>query len=202
MVQWRLPNISYCSCHCWISHIAGWEMCVGISVGQTTSQSKNTLTYIEFGPCSKCCLTPWNTASRDAEKLLCQRQGEGSPFPSLEKGRLRYQQRGLLQVTTFSLTPKEQNCHRHLKAKWVNSEAELRESSSSIKENWSGENISQRTINLGSTSSFSLKLNVPLWAFSSLSPVTPYPLNPNTPRLGRQWYISLQNFLLLISSSS
>lgn len=51
-----------------------------------------------------------------------------------------------LQGTTFSVTPKQENYHRHLKAKWVNSEAELRESSSSIKEKWSGENIRQKTI--------------------------------------------------------
>lgn len=81
MVQWQQPNIPYCSSHCWTSHRAGWKMCVGTSVGQTTSQSKNMLTYIEFGPCSECCLTPWNIASREVGKLLCQRQGEVSHFP-------------------------------------------------------------------------------------------------------------------------
>lgn len=122
MVQWQQPNIPYCSSHCWTSHRAGWKMCVGTSVGQTTSQSKNMLTYIEFGPCSECCLTPWNIASREVGKLLCQRQGEVSPFPSAEGGRHCYKWRdasykGLLSLWQWAWP---HSVHRQLKDTWIN----------------------------------------------------------------------------------
>lgn len=131
-----------------ISHRAGWRMCVGTSVGQTTSQSKNMLTYIEFGPCSECCLTPWNTASREVGKLLCQRQGEGSAFPSAEWGRHRYQHgdvfyKGLLSLWHSSTAAQDSQT----------SEGQMDTFRSRIKRKrqlcqgkWNEENITQKTI--------------------------------------------------------
>lgn len=157
MVQWRLPNIPYCSCHCWISHRAGWKMCVGISVGQTTSQSKNMLTYIEFGPCSERCLTPWNTAFREVGKLLCQRQGEGSPFPSAEGGRHRYQQwdKGLLSLWLASTAALHSHASEgHMDTFWSRIK---RKQQQFCQGKWSGENIRQKTIIL-------IWAPLPVWA--------------------------------------